>query len=77
VIVIDTLSGAAGFDDENSAAETQKVVNLLRDLSTTTGTLVAVIDHHGKMAAVANLTGQVALAKEGDDGIFRAFGRIG
>jgi hypothetical protein len=50
LIVIDTLSGAAGFDDENSAAETQKVINLLRDLSRTTSALVAVIDHHGKVA---------------------------
>jgi AAA domain len=50
LIVIDTLSGAAGFDDENSASETQKVINLLRELSTTTDALVAVIDHHGKVA---------------------------
>jgi hypothetical protein len=50
LIVIDTLGAAAGFDDENSASETQRVVNLLKKLSRHTGALVLVIDHHGKVA---------------------------
>ena len=49
LIVIDTLAAAAGFDDENSAAETQKVMNVLAALSRETKTLVIVIDHYGKV----------------------------
>lgn len=49
LIVIDTLSAAAGFDDENSAAETQKVMNALAALARATKTLVVVIDHYGKV----------------------------
>ena len=49
LIVIDTLSAAAGFDDENSAAETQKVMNMLAALARETKTLVLLIDHYGKI----------------------------
>ena len=49
LIVIDTLAAAAVFDDENSAAETQKVMDLLRRLSRSSGALVVAIDHFGKM----------------------------
>lgn len=49
LIVIDTLSSAAGFQDENSASEVQRVFNTLRKLSDMTGALVLVIDHYGKM----------------------------
>ena len=49
LIVIDTLSAAAGFDDENSASETQKVMNVLAALARETKTLVLVIDHYGKI----------------------------
>ena len=49
LIVFDTLSAAAGFNDENSASETQKVMNTLRELSRATGALVLAIDHYGKM----------------------------
>jgi len=49
LIVVDTLSAAAGFDDENSASETQKVLNVLRALSRATKALVLLIDHYGKM----------------------------
>jgi hypothetical protein len=52
LIVIDTLSAAAGFDDENSAAETQKVMTVLAALAGETKTLVLVLDHYGKMADV-------------------------
>jgi hypothetical protein len=48
LIVIDTISAAAGFTDENSASETQKVMTLLRELSRATGALVLPIDHYGK-----------------------------
>jgi AAA domain/Bifunctional DNA primase/polymerase, N-terminal len=48
LIVIDTVSAAAGFTDENSASETQKVMTTLRELSRATGALVLPIDHYGK-----------------------------
>ena len=48
LIVIDTVSAAAGFTDENSASETQKVMTTLRELSRATGALVLAIDHYGK-----------------------------
>ena len=49
LIVIDTLSAAAAFDDENSAAETQRVMNTLAALARETKTLVLLIDHYGKL----------------------------
>ena len=48
LIVIDTVSAAAGFTDENSASETQKVMTTLHELSRATGALVLAIDHYGK-----------------------------
>lgn len=53
LIVIDTLSAAAGFDDENSASETQKVMNMLAALARETQTLVLLIDHFGKVVETA------------------------
>lgn len=50
LIVIDTVSAAAGFTDENSASETQRVMTTLRELSRATGALVLAIDHYGKQA---------------------------
>ena len=44
LIVIDTVSAAAGFTDENSAS----VMIMLRELSRATGALVLPIDHYGK-----------------------------
>ncbi len=49
LIVVDTLAAAAGFDDENSAAETQKVMNMLATLARETRALVLLIDHYGKV----------------------------
>jgi len=49
MIVVDTLNSAAGFADENSASEAQKVFNVLRRLSGAAGALVLVVDHYGKM----------------------------
>jgi RecA-family ATPase len=48
LIVVDTLSAAAGFNDENSAADVQPVINILHELARQTGTLVLAIDHFGK-----------------------------
>jgi AAA domain len=50
LIVIDTLSAAAGFDDENSASETQKVMSTVAALARETKTLAVVLDHYGKVA---------------------------
>jgi hypothetical protein len=48
LIIIDTVAAGAGFDDENSAAETQKVMNALEALSHRTGAFVLGVDHFGK-----------------------------
>jgi hypothetical protein len=49
LVVIDTLSAAAGFDDENSAAETQKVMTTIATLAREIKALVLLIDHYGKL----------------------------
>jgi AAA domain/Bifunctional DNA primase/polymerase, N-terminal len=49
LITIDTLSAAAGFDDENSAAQTQKVLTIIAALARETKALVILIDHYGKI----------------------------
>jgi hypothetical protein len=49
VIIIDTLTAASGFEDENSASEVQKVLKVLHALSRHTKALVLVIDHYGKI----------------------------
>ena len=48
LIIVDTVAAGAGFDDENSAAETQKVMNALERLSHRTGAFVLGVDHFGK-----------------------------
>ncbi len=48
LIIVDTVSAAAGFADENSAAEGQKVMNALGTLATETGAFVLGVDHFGK-----------------------------
>lgn len=48
LIVVDTVAAGAGFDDENSAAETQKVMGALDRLSHATGAFVMGVDHFGK-----------------------------
>ncbi|ACA20975.1 conserved hypothetical protein [Methylobacterium sp. 4-46] len=48
LIVLDTVAAGAGFDDENSAAETQRVMNALEALSRHAGAFVLGIDHFGK-----------------------------
>jgi hypothetical protein len=49
LIIIDTVAAAAGFNDENAAAENQKVMNALERLSYGTGAFVIGVDHFGKM----------------------------
>jgi AAA domain len=49
LIAIDTLSAAAGFDDENSAAETQKVMTMLATLAREAQVVVLLVDHYGKL----------------------------
>lgn len=48
LIVVDTVAAGAGFDDENSAAETQKVMSALERLAQRTGAFVLGVDHFGK-----------------------------
>jgi hypothetical protein len=48
LIVIDTMSAAAGFKDENASAEVQQAMNVLNVLSKGTGALVLACDHFGK-----------------------------
>ena len=48
MIVIDTMAAAAGFADENDAAQAQAVMNVLQALARATGALVIAVDHFGK-----------------------------
>jgi hypothetical protein len=48
MIVIDTVAAAAGFKDNDDAAEGQKVMSALRELANVTETLVLGVEHFGK-----------------------------
>jgi AAA domain len=48
LIGIDTMSAAAGWEDENDAAQAQIVMNHLADVSKATKTFVLAADHFGK-----------------------------
>jgi hypothetical protein len=48
LIIVDTMSAAAGFTDENSSSEGQQAMNVLTDLSRCTGAVVMACDHFGK-----------------------------
>jgi hypothetical protein len=48
LIVIDTLMAAADFEDENDAAQGQKVMRALEDLSRSSGAFALAVDHFGK-----------------------------
>lgn len=50
LIVVDTIAAAAGFKDENDAAECQRAMNVLNALGRAGGCLVLAIDHYGKTA---------------------------
>jgi hypothetical protein len=52
LIIIDTLSAAADFNDQNDAAEGQAVMNMLASLSRKTGAFVMAVDHFGKDVTV-------------------------
>jgi hypothetical protein len=62
LIVIDTMAAAAGFDDENSNAESQRAMNVLTALSRQFRCAVLVVDHFGKTAETGTRGGS---AKEG------------
>jgi AAA domain-containing protein len=47
-IGIDTMAAAAGWDNENDAAQAQIVMNHLADLSKATDAAVLAVDHFGK-----------------------------
>jgi hypothetical protein len=59
LIVIDTLSATGNFKDANDAAEGQRVMNRLAELSQKTGAFVLAVDHFGK-AAEAGTRGSTA-----------------
>ena len=48
LIIIDTMSAAAGFRDANDASETQRVMDLLGALAKEAQTFTLVVDHFGK-----------------------------
>ena len=48
LIVIDTLSAVGNFKDANDAAEGQRIMNRLAELSRQTGAFVLAVDHFGK-----------------------------
>jgi hypothetical protein len=48
LIIVDTMSAAAGFTDENSSSEGQRTMNALAELSRRTGAFVMACDHFGK-----------------------------
>src|SRR6516165_4680820 len=48
LIGIDTMSAAAGWDNENDAAQAQIVMNHLADVSKATSAFVLAADHFGK-----------------------------
>lgn len=49
LIIVDTLNAAADFEDGNSAAEGQLIMNRLNALSRQTGAFVLAVDHFGKV----------------------------
>jgi hypothetical protein len=49
LIIIDTLSASADFTDANYAAEGQRVMNRLNELSRRTGAFTLAVDHFGKV----------------------------
>lgn len=49
LMVFDTFAASAGLDDENSASQAQKALNVAATLSREAKALVVLIDHHGKV----------------------------
>jgi hypothetical protein len=50
LIIVDTMSAAAAFTDENSSAEGQRAMNVLAEFSRRTAAFVMACDHFGKAA---------------------------
>ncbi|HVI27287.1 AAA family ATPase [Hansschlegelia sp.] len=48
LIIIDTLMAAAGIEDENDAAQGQKIMRMLDELSRSSRAFVLAVDHFGK-----------------------------
>jgi hypothetical protein len=63
LILIDTLSSAADFTDEDKAAEAARAIGKMRDLGKATGTLVMAVDHLGKTVEAGT---RGSSAKEGN-----------
>jgi AAA domain/Bifunctional DNA primase/polymerase, N-terminal len=70
LIIIDTLSAAANFQDGNSAAEGQFVMNRLGQLSRATGAFTMAVDHFGKAVETGT---RGTSAKEGSADVVLAF----
>ncbi|MFM9850021.1 MAG: AAA family ATPase [Hyphomicrobiaceae bacterium] len=49
LVIIDTIGAAAGWKDENSAAEAQAVMSMLASVANELGICIAGIDHFGKV----------------------------
>jgi hypothetical protein len=62
LIVIDTLSASADFEDANAAAEGQRIMNRLAELGRRTDAFVLAVDHFGKEVATGT---RGTTAKEG------------
>jgi hypothetical protein len=72
-IAIDTIAAAAGWDNENDAAQAQIVMNHLNDISAATDTFVLAVDHFGKDE---NKGARGSVAKESSaDAIFYIHGK--
>lgn len=48
LVVVDTIGAAAGWDDENNAAEAQRAMRVLKAISIAAGALALAVDHFGK-----------------------------
>jgi phage/plasmid primase-like uncharacterized protein len=48
LVIVDTLVAAAGWEDENDAAQGQTALNILEVISKATGALTLAVDHFGK-----------------------------
>ncbi len=62
LIIIDTMSAAAGFRDANDASETQRVMDLLGALAKEAQAFTLVVDHFGKDSSTGTRNSS---AKEG------------
>lgn len=62
LIIVDTMAAAAGFTDENDAAQGQRAMNALAELSRRTGAFALVVDHFGKLTETGT---RGSSAKEG------------